>query len=201
MTITFRLGTATLTSTLLSAEIRARACSHEIRFMSGVLQGKTPKHLRKWGPPWGGSWVPWASRGDPETLSREGDETAAPVGAAATATAAAATAALAAAGTPLAIDGAPVDVERGVVEGQESGEGVNGQKAGGATLKEGRWLPTELARFVTHLEDSLHKDGRSERPGARAGAAARADACVVRRSCVGGGVVMACTCFFCGVDF
>eukprot|EP00752_Nemacystus_decipiens_P003301 g3055.t1 len=150
-------------------------------FISSVLQGKTPKNLRKWGPPWGGSWVPWASRGDPETLPREGDENTPPVGAAATATAAATAAAFAAAGTSPAIDGAPLDAGDGGAEGQEAGEGVNGQRAGGATLKEGRWLPTELARFVTHLEGSLHKDGRSERPGARAGAAARADACVPAR--------------------
>lgn len=149
--------------------------------LSNVLQGKTPKHLRKWGPPWGGSWVPWASRGDPETLSREDAENVAPVGAAATAAAAATVAS--AAGTPPVITGAPEDVrggDGGSVEGQEGGEGVNGQKAGGATLKEGRWLPTELARFVTHLEESIHKDGRSERAGARAGAAANADSCVVR---------------------
>lgn len=155
--------------------------------LSNVLQGKTPKHLRKWGPPWGGSWVPWAARGDPEALSHEGDENAAPVGAAATATAAAAdaaadAAAFTAAGAAPAMHGDPVDVGEGgggSVEGQEGGEGVSGQKAGGAALKEGRWLPTELARFITHLEESLHKGGRSERPGARAGAAAGADACVV----------------------
>lgn len=145
--------------------------------LSNVLHGKTPKNLRKWGPPWGGSWVPWAARGDPEMLPREGDDNAAPEGAAAAAAAAAA-------GTPPAINGAPVDVAEGDdgagVEGQEgSDSSVNRQKAGGATLKEGRWLPTELARFVTHLEESLHKDGRSERPGARAGAAASADTCVV----------------------
>lgn len=34
-------------------------------------------------------------------------------------------------------------------------------------LKEGRWLPTELARFVSHLDESLHKGGKSERQGFR----------------------------------
>eukprot|EP00903_Cladosiphon_okamuranus_P020831 g19131.t1 len=152
-------------------------------FISNVLQGKTPKHLRKWGPPWGGSWVPWASRGDPETLAHEGDNNAGTVGAAATATAAAAAAALAAKGAPASIHDAPMNLEDGgggSMEGKDGREGISGQKAGGATLKEGRWLPTELARFITHLDESLHKDGRSERPGARAGAAASADACVVR---------------------
>lgn len=155
--------------------------------LSNILQGKTPGHVRTWGRSWGGSWVPWVARGDPETLPEEFHaEDAAHVGAAAAAAAAASTVVLAPNdGSPIA-DGVSSDAGGGggggaegkgdASEGEPTGEG-----GGGATLKEGRWLPTELARFVTHLEESLHKDGRSERPGARARMAtsAKSDACAV----------------------
>lgn len=60
--------------------------------------------------------------------------------------------------------------------GVSSGRGrvVPQGKAGGETtpldttsvriFEEGRWLPTELARFVEHLDGSLHAGGRSQRP-------------------------------------
>lgn len=160
------------------------------------MSGKTPKHLRKWGPPWGGSWVPWAARGDAaDRLSRQGaleGAAAAPdAGATAAAAAVAAAAALAAVGTSPTIGAPAGDAAEGEGEGDGGAEAQDdpgsetetgdGQRVGrGAAVKEGRWLPTELARFVTHLEDSLHKDGRSERPGARSGAATRAESCVVR---------------------
>ena len=41
------------------------------------------------------------------------------------------------------------------------------KRAGGTrpmgSVREGKWLPTELVRFVAHLDDSLHKDGKSKR--------------------------------------
>jgi len=161
------------------------------------MSGKTPKHLRKWGPPWGGSWVPWAARGDADKLSRDGslEGAAADAGAAAPDAAAAASAAAIAAAAALAAAGPvpTINPNGDAVKGESGGDGWaegqgglggepdDGQRAGrGAAVKEGRWLPTELARFVTHLEDSLHKDGRSERPGATSGAATRAESCVVR---------------------
>ncbi|CAN0374571.1 unnamed protein product [Pylaiella littoralis] len=174
-------------------------------FMSGVpsnvSKGKAPsKSSRKWGPPWGGSWVPWASRGDPETLSHDGadynddgDNSAAEtdVGAAAAAVAEAEAAAVSTARTAAAA-AATISGTGGVEgggggggggDGRDTGEGEQQQQQqqpgrGTAAVKEGRWLPTELARFVRHLEDSIHRDGRSEQPGARAGAASSAGSCV-----------------------
>lgn len=151
--------------------------------LSNVLQGKTPEHLRTWGRAWGGSWVPWAARVDPETLSEEFNvENAAPVGAVVNAAAAAAAAHTTVLAPPLeaSIRENVASDEGGGGGGSAEGDGDAREEdpkvdSGGATLKEGRWLPTELARFVTHLEDSLHKDGRSERPGARAGMAASAN--------------------------
>lgn len=186
------------------AHTYARTHARMHRFMSGVpsnvSKGKAPsKSSRKWGPPWGGSWVPWASRGDPETLSHDGadynddgdNSAAAPdVGAAAAAVAEAEAAAVSTARTAAAA-AATISGTGGVEgggggggggEGRDTGEGEQQQQQPGrgtAAVKEGRWLPTELARFVRHLEDSIHRDGRSERPGARAGAASSAGSCVV----------------------
>ena len=41
------------------------------------------------------------------------------------------------------------------------------KRAGGTrpmgSVREGKWLPAELVRFVTHLDGSFHKDGKSKR--------------------------------------
>ncbi|CAM9608442.1 unnamed protein product [Ectocarpus sp. 6 AP-2014] len=141
-------------------------------FMSGVLstalQRKTPGRPRKWGgSPWGGSWVPSAWRDDPESVPEAPDAEYTPpdVGAAV----------LSASGTPPSVNGASLGTEGGGSAwdglGGEDGDSTRQVAGGDAMVKEGRWLPTELARFVTHLEHSLHKDGRSERRGAGTSAA------------------------------
>lgn len=43
---------------------------------------------------------------------------------------------------------------------------VNGGSGSGEKVsREGRWLPIELARFVEHLDSSIHTNGRSQQQG------------------------------------
>lgn len=143
--------------------------------MDGLLstmwkRSKTYYFIRKWAP-WGregGGWVPWGG----------GDKTK-------TAAATAAEVAAAAAEVETEIASAALDVstlgEGDDVQGdfqRYSGVGVRvqmGSTGGGGgsvdidsvhsndkALREGRWLPTELVRFVEHVDSSLHAEGRSQ---------------------------------------
>lgn len=75
----------------------------------------------------------------------------------------------------------PEGAAAGEGDGINSGVGEEESRAGnGRAVKEGRWLPTELARFVAHLDESLHKDGRPQRARPRRHAGMAENSCVVR---------------------
>lgn len=59
-------------------------------------------------------------------------------------------------------DSSWMDEGSGRIEASVSEEGQDGED-NRPVSKEGRWLPTELLRFVEHLDGSLHAGGRSQR--------------------------------------
>lgn len=55
-----------------------------------------------------------------------------------------------------------VGEESGVGGGGEGEDGSSLVTGSGKVLREGRWLPTEMARFIEHVDSSLHANGRSQ---------------------------------------
>lgn len=201
--------------------------------MSGTTLSKE-KPGNKWAPWGGGKWVPWggnwnsnsgeknnknkkktrvtADDDDDDDKEEEEEEDISEIvetGASAAVATALASASASANGVDWSIDAGNAelsDTRGGGVEGAVGQNKAGEEEGGSRTLKEGRWLPTEMARFVEHLDTSLHRDGKTERkrrrrPRQEGGVAAAS--CVVscfgfargerERGRRGEGIVMFCT--------